>query len=110
MINQGRLSDAYNLAISKGEDLLLIKLMGKTGICLDRVERSIMEYLILKIISILKTKEFVHVLLPWVTELSDILLENKDNHIEILSQNVVAELIEVLINLMNDVKSNIDFV
>jgi len=55
----------------------------------------------------LKTKEFVHVLLPWVTELSDILSENKNNQ-DLLSQQVVSDLIEVLINMMNDSQSNID--
>ena len=54
--------------------------MGKTGICLENLLRgergkSVVEYLVQKIIAILTTKEFVHVLLPWITELSDIVLE-----------------------------------
>jgi hypothetical protein len=89
--------------------------MGKTGICLDNLlkgdrGRSVVEYLIQRIITILTTKEFVHVLLPWITELSDIFVEYKEKSgtSDILSQTVVSDLIEVLIGLMNDVKSGID--
>jgi hypothetical protein len=103
------------LAISKNDDLVIIKLMGKTGICLDHLlkgdrGRSVVEYLIQRIITILTTKEFVHVLLPWITELSDIFVEYKEKSgtSDILSQTVVSDLIEVLIGLMNDVKSGID--
>ena len=44
-------SDAYFLALSKNEDLLLIKLMGKTGIILEKLFKNptgqnIVEYLI----------------------------------------------------------------
>jgi hypothetical protein len=59
--------------------------MGKTGICLDKLlktygekGRNIVEYLVQRIIAILTTKEFVHVLLPWITELSDLIVEYKE--------------------------------
>ena len=78
--NNQQLNEAYSLAISNRDDLVLIKLMGKTGICLNQLlkgqrGKSVVEYLIQRIISILTTKEFVHVLLPWITELSDILVQ-----------------------------------
>ena len=71
------------MAISKTDDLVLIKLMGKTGICLEGLlkgerGKSIVEYLVQKIITILTTKEFVDVLLPWITELSDLLVDFKE--------------------------------
>jgi hypothetical protein len=79
-LSSGKLQDAYSLAISKNDDLILVKLMGKTGICLDALlkgerGRSVIGYLVQRIITILTTKEFVHVLLPWITDLSDILLD-----------------------------------
>ena len=113
----GKVQEAYSLAISKSEDLVLIKLMGKTGICFDNLLRgergkSVTEYLVQRIITILTTKEFVNVLLPWITELSDILVDFKEdqrnNDAELISQSIIADLIEVLIGLMNDVKSGID--
>ena len=103
------------MAISKNDDLVLIKLMGKTGICLDQLlkgerGRSVVEYLIQRVITILITKDFVHVLLPWITELSDIFVEYKEQKgtSDIISQTIVSDLIEVLIGMMNDVKSGID--
>eukprot|EP00347_Sterkiella_histriomuscorum_P010202 403377213 len=136
LLSNNQVSEAYQLAISNSDDdLLLIKLMGKTGICLQQllddqqqsqsknrrgqqqqpVLSNLVEILIQKIIAILTTKEFVNVLLPWITELSDILVDNKQDNRgqaldpeQIVSQQVVSDLIEVLIGLMNDVKSGID--
>ena len=65
------------------------------------------EYLVQRIISILTTKEFVHVLLPWITELSDLIVEYEHEE-SLISQTIVSDLIEVLIGLMNDVRSGID--
>ncbi len=65
------------------------------------------EYLVQRIISILTTKEFVHVLLPWITELSDLIVEYEQQE-SLISQTIVSDLIEVLIGLMNDVRSGID--
>lgn len=72
--------------------------------------RTLVELIVQRIISILTTKEFVNVLLPWITELSDIFVEWKQKHgsCNLISQTVVSDLIEVLIGLMNDVKSGID--
>ena len=96
------------------DDLLFIKLMGKTGICLsslleDRTPLGIQtfELLIQRIISILTTKEFVNVLLPWITELSDLFVDWQGEG-DLVNQTIVSDLIEVLIALMNDVKSGID--
>jgi len=86
----------------------MIKLMGKTGICLGQLDPSLIHFLVQRIVTILATKEFVPVLLPWVTELSDLLLTNKAQRERILSQETVSDLIEVLIELINDTRSGID--
>ncbi|CDW74550.1 microtubule-associated protein spiral2-like [Stylonychia lemnae] len=118
LILQNKVREAYQIAVQKSDDdLILLKLMGKTGICFkkllkgeDAKSKQLVEFLVQRIIAILTTKDFVNVLLPWITDLSVIFVDYKDNRgqSDIISQTVVSDLIEVLIALMNDTKSGID--
>lgn len=68
-----RLDQAFNLGIHCPDDAVLIKLMNRTGICLDQLDAETINLLTQRILAVLTTKEFTPQLLPWITNLSEIL-------------------------------------
>jgi hypothetical protein len=56
--------------LSEDKNLLLIKLIGRTGVCLNSLELDTVELLLLHIVHILKEREFIDVLLPWVSTIT----------------------------------------
>ena len=47
MINEGDLNEAYSQVLMRSKDeMLLIKLMGKTGICIGSLSKSVLDYLV----------------------------------------------------------------
>lgn len=55
---------------NENSDLLLIKLIGRTGVCLNQLDPFTIECLLNRIISILSLREFIDVLLPWVAAIT----------------------------------------
>jgi hypothetical protein len=49
--------------------LSIIRLMGKTGFCLEKLTNSTITKLLSTVISLIKGNDFVDVLLPWLSAL-----------------------------------------
>ena len=45
----------------------MIKLMGRTGVCLERLQTRTVQLLLTKTIRVLNHRSFIDVLLPWVS-------------------------------------------
>lgn len=50
--------------------MLLIKLIGKTGVCLQKLQDHTINQLLQRIITVLSKRDFVDVLLPWLSALT----------------------------------------
>ena len=71
LVMDGDLNEAYSQVLLKAKDeMLLIKLMGKTGVCLGAFNKSVLEYLVQKIIDMISKRDFLNVLILWVQELA----------------------------------------
>ncbi|CAI2384369.1 unnamed protein product [Moneuplotes crassus] len=66
-VQQEKVNMAYSLILQKREDMMLFKLMGRTGVCLEKLDPENLEKVLTTIVSTLKSKAFVDLLLPWVS-------------------------------------------
>ena len=91
----GRLNEAFREVLREGEsdDTIIIRLLGRTGVCLEKLQLETVNQVIHKIISILNKRDFVDVLLPWLAEFT----KRKCDDLELTSQ-----LIECLLGLIED--------
>jgi hypothetical protein len=85
------------------DEMLLIKLMGKTGVCISQLSKSVLDYLVSKIVDLIQKRDFLNVIMVWVLELSKNLIEDQ----YLLNYNTTAEFIESLKRLGEDYGSNI---
>lgn len=68
LVQQEEINQAYSLAFKKGDDVLLHKLMGRTGTCLEKLDEENLERTIKYITITLSNKSFVDSLIPWVNQ------------------------------------------
>lgn len=68
-VQQEETNMAYSLVLDKRDDMLLFKLMGRTGVCFNKLDPDNTERIIKVINSTLSSKTFIDLLLPWVTNL-----------------------------------------
>jgi hypothetical protein len=68
LVQQDKLNLAYSMVLKKGDDMLLFKLMGRTGVCLDKLDDDNLEKLLRTIAITLNSKTFVDLLLPWMKQ------------------------------------------
>ncbi|CDW90612.1 microtubule-associated protein tortifolia1-like [Stylonychia lemnae] len=113
-VHKAQLNEAYKLILQndlndlEDRDLLLIKLIGKTGVCLDKLDEFTIDNLLNRIIKILSEREFIDVLLPWMSSITQYLKDHKNSHNQDspskqqLSLNTLSNLIECLLLLLND--------
>lgn len=72
----------------------MIRLFGRTGVCLDKLNPDTVERVITRIISVLNKRDFVDILLPWLAEFTN---KRRCDNLEL-----VSELIECLLGLLAD--------
>jgi len=95
----GDINEAYSQALIKSkDDMILIKLMGKTGVCLSKLNKSVLEYLVEKIVDLISKRDFLNVLVLWAQELANILVE--DHYA--MNFNVTSNFIECLKRMSDD--------
>lgn len=71
------MNEAYSQVLTKSRDeMLLIKLMGKSGTCLDSLSKTVLDYLVNKMIDLISKRDFLHVIEVWITDLTRKLLED----------------------------------
>jgi hypothetical protein len=68
-VQQEELNMAYTLVLDKNDDMLLFKLMGRSGVCFSKLDPDNTEKIIKVINSTLSSKAFIDLLLPWVSAL-----------------------------------------
>ena len=68
MVQKDEINMAYSHVLQKNDEMLLFKLMGRTGVCLDRLDSENIENVINSVINTLKSKAFIDLLLPWAGE------------------------------------------
>ena len=80
------------------DEMILIKLMGKTGVCINKMSKPILEYLVSKIVDMISKRDFLNVLVPWIEEIAQGLLD--DQHL--LNHNIIANFVESIKRLAED--------
>jgi len=68
LVQQDKVDTAYQNVLSKQDDMLLFKLMGRTGVCIDKLDSSNLEKLLRTVALTLSSKAFIDLLLPWVSQ------------------------------------------
>ena len=58
------------------DELMLIKLMGKTGVCLRTLNKPVLDFLVQKITDLLQKRDFLNVVMNWVQDLTKSLIED----------------------------------
>lgn len=58
------------------DEMMLIKLMGKSGVCINQLSKSVLEYLLSKIVEMIQKRDFLNVIMIWVQELTRCLIED----------------------------------
>ena len=70
-LNMGNYNNAYNFALTRGNSFMLVKLIGKTGIVLDKLKDNIIENVLEKIAELISVGEFIELLLGWIIAVID---------------------------------------
>mmetsp|Transcript_27248 Transcript_27248/g.20393 ORF Transcript_27248/g.20393 Transcript_27248/m.20393 type:complete len:83 (+) Transcript_27248:1637-1885(+) len=78
--------------------MLLVKLMGKTGVCISKLSKSVLEFLVDRIVDMISKRDFLNVLVLWAQELVNTLVE--DHYA--MNFNVTANFIECLKRMSDD--------
>lgn len=79
--------------IRENDDTLMIRLFGRTGVCLEKLQPETVTQVIQKIISIINKMDYVDVLIPWLAEFTKKKCENLE---------LTGQLIECLLGLIGD--------
>ena len=67
LVSDGDLNEAYSQVLMRSKDeMLLIKLMGKTGVCTSQLSKSVLDYLVSKIVELISKRDFLNVIMVWV--------------------------------------------
>ena len=99
LVQQEKINEAYTLVLNKRDDMLLFKLMGRTGVCYEKLSSDNLEKLLRTISNTLISKAFIDLLLPWVNQLC---VEFYRLHPVVQSASVLNGLENSLLGLMID--------
>jgi len=88
LLSLAKYNDAYNLAISQKNNFTLLRLMGKTGIIIEKLDPQLAENLVIKIIELLESGEFIEFLLGWIIAVVD----RKINLVSTVRNNLIKSL------------------
>ncbi len=70
LMREHKYSEAYECVLTCHNDLMLIRLMGRTGIVLSELESGTVELMVTRILHILREHDFTEFLVPWLRELA----------------------------------------
>ena len=65
-MNENLLNEAFATALLGQDEVTLIRLMGKTGVILDHLERETCVTLAQRVVDVMSGGDFVDFLLPWM--------------------------------------------
>ena len=85
------------------DEMLLIKLMGKTGICVESLTKSVLDYLVQKITDLIQKRDFLNVIITWVQEISKRLIDDQ----YAINYNTSVSFVEALKRLSEDTSQSI---
>lgn len=66
LLKERKLSEAYEAVLACGNDLMLIRLMGRTGVVLGELAAGTKDLTTSRVLAILRERDFVEFLQPWV--------------------------------------------
>ena len=98
-IDKGNYNEGYNLALSKNNDAILLKLMKKTGPIIEMIQEEIVDRLMNKITNLIVIGKFDKILLKWITTIIDIRLK--------ISEENKTALVNSLKTLCNNEKESL---
>nr|CAD1841047.1 unnamed protein product [Ananas comosus var. bracteatus] len=75
-VQVGDLDSAYGEVLSSGDALLLVKLMDDTGPVFNWLSSDVANYVLNAIGEFLLEQRFFHIALPWLQQLTDLVVEN----------------------------------
>jgi len=78
------------------DNLLLIRMLSKTGVCPERLSEKTFEKLLTRLINVASRGEFVVVILPWLSAMA-----------KVSSLEKLSDLVECLLGLLSDESGNL---
>ncbi|KAK4781617.1 hypothetical protein SAY86_015719 [Trapa natans] len=102
-LHVGDIDAAYREVLSTGDDLLLVKLMDRSGPAIDQLSNEVIVEVIHAVAQFLQEQNLFDICLSWIHQLFEIVLENGPNAVS-LPMEVKKEL---LFNL-HEISSSID--
>ncbi|CDW76319.1 armadillo beta-catenin-like repeat-containing protein [Stylonychia lemnae] len=104
LVVDGDLNEAYSQVLMRNKDeMLLIKLMGKSGICVDQLSKNVLDFLVQKITDMIQKRDFLNVLITWVHDISKRLIDDQ----YAINYNTSVSFVEALKRLSEDFSNSI---
>ena len=60
------MNDAYHCVMAELDDMLMIRLMGKTGIVIEYLDNICIEYVLSVIIKVVESRDYLSLVIPWI--------------------------------------------
>lgn len=105
LVQEEKLNSAYTLVLKKNDDMLLFKLMGRTGVCLEKLDPENLVKLLRCVAITLSSKSFIDLLLPWVNQYYR---QFSQLHPAVQSTAIVKSIKDALFTLLNDTQNYLD--
>ncbi|KAI5082268.1 hypothetical protein GOP47_0002011 [Adiantum capillus-veneris] len=93
LVQLGNMDCAYMDVLGSGDELMLVRLMNKTGPVLEKLSSTTANEMLQNVAQLLRQHSFFDFSLPWVQQVADLVMDMGANNLDILS-NVKRELIQ----------------
>ncbi|KAH7316246.1 hypothetical protein KP509_21G085000 [Ceratopteris richardii] len=93
LVQSGNLECAYTEVLNSGDELMLVRLMNKTGPVLEKLSSNTANEMLQNVAILLRQHSFFDFSLPWVQQVADLVMDMGANNLDILS-TVKNELIQ----------------
>lgn len=75
-LRAGDVDSAYVEVLCAGDELLLVRLMSRTGPVLEQLANGTIQELLLTVVQLMLQQSFLDVIIPWVQQVSDLISSN----------------------------------
>ncbi|MCO5594392.1 hypothetical protein L7F22_048422 [Adiantum nelumboides] len=93
LVQVGNMDRAYMDVLGSGDELMLVRLMNKTGPVLEKLSSTTANEMLQNVAQLLRQHSFFDFSLPWVQQVADLVMDMGANNLDILSE-VKRELIQ----------------
>jgi hypothetical protein len=95
-VRSGDLNGAYREILGSGDELLLMRMMSRTGPVLHQLNPATALQLIRSLMQMLRQQSFLEAVIPWIQQVSDLVTSNGADSLGLLSGDVRKELVMCL--------------